>query len=88
MDIFKSAVSPAKRFAAFFEDDGETGWFYLLDQALPEGGQVVNAQHIYDGDHGIRPRDVNVQWSKDSRRVELWMKGRVRGSFQVDPASM
>jgi len=67
------ADSPDGRYSAFFEDDGETGYFYALDPSLaPE--MILDALHIYNvasvADRD-RPSQVNIVWSEDGAKCAL-----------------
>src|SRR5215472_12020677 len=67
------SVSPAEQYAAVFEDDGETGYFYGLDQALDEN-PIVDALQIYNvaqvTDNHI-PSLVQIVWSSDGLKTAL-----------------
>ncbi|WP_163464415.1 DUF2251 domain-containing protein, partial [Escherichia coli] len=41
------SLAPEGTFAAVFEDDGETGYFYALDESA-EGNPIQDALHIYN----------------------------------------
>ena len=64
------ADSPDEPFAAVFEDDGETGYFYARERA----GPIRDALHIYNA-QGVEDRDapsvVRVGWSEDGKAVVL-----------------
>ncbi|MCL2713719.1 MAG: DUF2251 domain-containing protein [Alphaproteobacteria bacterium] len=67
------AEAPDGTYAAVFEDDGDTGYFYALDFA--RGGQPIeNALHIYNvadiADRHI-PSEVKIGWSVDSTKAIL-----------------
>lgn len=67
------AAAPDSSFAAVFEDDGDTGYFYALDTSL-SGQQIQDALHIYNvmgvSDRN-RPSQVKIGWSTDSAKVVL-----------------
>ena len=67
------APSPNAPFAAVFEDDGETAYFYGLDLSLKDQ-RIVDARHIYDvenvTDRNI-PSVVNIVWSADGMKTAL-----------------
>jgi hypothetical protein len=59
--------SPSTPFAAVFEDDGETGYFYALDTTQGEN-PILDALHIYDVESVSdrhRPSKVRIVWSPD-----------------------
>lgn len=66
----------------FFEDEGETGYFYLYE---PNGDGIIDHLHIYSYplDFKITKKDVEVVWSKDNTKcgVKLW--GKFFGIFDL-----
>src|SRR5438046_631967 len=40
--------SPAGRYAAVFEDDGQTGYFYAIDSDVEDANPIQDALHVYD----------------------------------------
>jgi hypothetical protein len=65
--------SPDNRHGAFFEDDGDSGYFYALDLSRPED-RVVDAVHIYNVENVVdryRPSLVNILWSEDGSKCAL-----------------
>lgn len=64
--VIKS-LAPDGILAAVFEDDGNTGYFYALDESA-EGNPVRDAVHIYnveDISDAHIPSDVKIGWSED-----------------------
>ena len=65
--------SPEGDFAAVFEDDGETGYFYALDrERLVE--PILDAVCIYDVEDfepGAPPRLLHIIWSPDHTQAAL-----------------
>ena len=64
---------PHGEFAAAFEDDRETGYFYAVDGAASEHC-VHAAAHIYTVGSMVRSHErvsVKVGWSSDSAKVVL-----------------
>ena len=66
----------------FFEDDGETGYFYLYE---PQGEGIIDHLHIYSKpeDLKIREKDVEVIWSGDKTKCALRIWGKVYGIFDI-----
>jgi hypothetical protein len=65
--------APSGSFAAVFEDDGETGYFYALDnsineQPIQDAVHIYNVQNVTDKD---KPSLVKIGWSVDSTKVVL-----------------
>lgn len=46
--VIKS-LAPEGMLAAVFEDDGETGYFYALDESV-DGNPIQDALHIYNAE--------------------------------------
>ena len=67
--VIKS-LAPEGMLAAVFEDDGETGYFYALDESV-DGNPIQDALHIYNAEDisdGHVPSDVKIGWSEDSQK--------------------
>jgi hypothetical protein len=65
--------SPKEPFAAVFEDDGDSGYFYALDTTRAEN-PIMDALHIYEVE-GVSdrhlPSKVRIVWSLDDRKAAL-----------------
>ncbi|QTF08685.1 DUF2251 domain-containing protein [Brenneria izadpanahii] len=75
--------APEGAFAAVFEDDGETGYFYALDGAV-DGNPIQDALHIYNAEDisdGNIPSDVKIGWSEDGKKCVLLINGYPHGVF-------
>jgi hypothetical protein len=71
-----SCNSPVTNFGVFFEDDGETGYFYGLDTLLNEGDQILDALHIYNVRSVVdkeKPSLVQIVWSEDGLKAALYI---------------
>ncbi|MBD1228755.1 DUF2251 domain-containing protein [Xenorhabdus griffiniae] len=80
------SLAPESSFAAVFEDDGETGYFYALDETV-DGNPIQDALHIYNAEEvsdGQIPSDVKIGWSEDSRKCVLLINGYPHGVFNFD----
>ncbi|MCS3429532.1 DUF2251 domain-containing protein [Klebsiella sp. BIGb0407] len=80
--VIKS-LAPEGMLAAAFEDDGQTGYFYALDESV-EGNPIQDAVHIYDVEDisdGHIPSDVKIGWSEDSQKCVLLINGYPHGAF-------
>ena len=65
--------APAGTHGVFFEDDGETGYFYAVDLARPSD-VIVDAVHIYDVAKVVdreRPCTLSIVWSEDASKCAL-----------------
>lgn len=78
--------APEGPFAAVFEDDGETGYFYALDGSV-DGNPIQDALHIYNVKEvpdGHIPSDVKIGWSEDSKKCVLLINGYPHGVFDYE----
>lgn len=77
--------SPATSFAAFFEDDGDTGYFYALDKRLEQ--PILDALQIYNAssvvDSGL-PVKLQVIWSDDGLKCALLINNHVHAVFDFE----
>ncbi|ECE6343567.1 DUF2251 domain-containing protein, partial [Salmonella enterica subsp. enterica] len=67
------SLAPEGSYAAVFEDDGQTGYFYALDESA-DGNPIKDALHIYNAEDvsdGHIPSDVKIGWSEDSKKCVL-----------------
>jgi len=68
-------ASPSQPFAAVFEDDGDTGYFYALDRRLAEQ-PIIDALQIYRvsavGDR-VQPSRVRIVWAEEGKSVALFI---------------
>jgi hypothetical protein len=65
--------APQGAFAAVFEDDGQTGYFYALDRSF-DGSPIQDALQVYNVRNVIdreKPSVVKIGWSIDSKKVIL-----------------
>jgi len=75
--------SPGGRFSAFFEDEGETGYFYAVDPALTPDA-IVDAVQIYSVSNVVdreRPSTASIVWSPDESRCALLINGYPHAVF-------
>jgi hypothetical protein len=73
--------SPAGKYAAVFEDDGDTGYLYAYDIAKHQAGvedPIYDAMHIYN----VRniadrhpPSKLQIGWSRDGLKAILIING-------------
>jgi len=66
-------AAPESPFAAVFEDDGTTGYFYALDarsqdQPIQDALQIYNVSNVTDRN---QPSVVKIDWSRDSMKTVL-----------------
>lgn len=80
------SLAPDGMLAAVFEDDGNTGYFYVLDESA-EGNPVRDAVHIYnveDISDAHIPSDVKIGWSEDCLKCVLLINGYPHGVFDFE----
>jgi len=66
---------------AVFEDDGETGWFYLYDAGQKK---ILQTTHIYNRRNiAVAEDEVDIGWSADDSACGLAVFGRFRGFLGV-----
>jgi hypothetical protein len=79
-------ASPCMPVAAVFEDDGDTGYFYALDNSRQDN-PIVDALHIYDvaevADRDI-PSQVQILWSADGLKAALSINGYIHAVFDFE----
>jgi hypothetical protein len=72
--------------SAFFEDDGETGYFYALDMTR-SGDTIVDAVHIYNvANVSDREREssISIVWSADGMKCALLINEYAHAAFDFD----
>jgi len=75
--------APHGRYSAFFEDDGETGYFYALDTSLADK-VILDAVHIYNVANVVdrdRPSTLCILWSEDATKCALLINGYAHAAF-------
>jgi len=80
-EIFISEAA-TNSFAVFFEDDGDTGYFYALDtdKQMPilDAVQIYNVANIVDKD---RPSKLQIAWSNDGLKAALLINDYAHAVF-------
>ncbi len=69
-----------------FEDDGETGYLYLIELATEE---IINDLHIYTRpiDPTVSEEDVNFVWSDQGPKWGVTLEGFLYGYFDLGSKS-
>jgi hypothetical protein len=83
-ETFVGSKSPITEYGVFFEDDGETGYFYGLDTSRKEGKQILDALHIYNVCSVIdreKPSRMQIAWSEDGLKAALYINGYAHAVF-------
>jgi hypothetical protein len=75
--------SPDHRYSVFFEDDGDTGYFYALDPSRSPN-MILDAVHIYNV-KSVTDRDhtsvVSIRWALKDRKCALLINGYAHAAF-------
>lgn len=82
--IVVESNSKSGPFGVVFEDDGETGYFYAVDNSGTAAGKVVDALWIYDvkgAPDASAPRAVQIRWSVDGLKAGLFVDGSPQAVF-------
>jgi len=80
---FVASDAPGHQHGAFFEDDGETGYFYAVDLTRAEN-KVLDAMSIYDVKNVTerdRPSVLSIVWSGDGLKCALLINGHAHAVF-------
>jgi hypothetical protein len=82
-DVFVAEDAPDGRYSAFFEDDGETGYFYAVDLSRQDN-MILDAVHIYNVANVMdrdRPSTLSIVWSEDGSKCALLINGYPHAAF-------
>lgn len=76
-------LAPEGPYAAVFEDDEATGYFYALDtsndgQPIQDALQIYNVENVTDRE---KPSVAKIGWSQDSKKVALLINGHPHAIF-------
>ncbi|MEP6848122.1 MAG: DUF2251 domain-containing protein [Acidobacteriota bacterium] len=74
--------SATNAFAVFFEDEGDTAYFYALDTERED--PILDALHIYNVANvtdANSPSRVQIAWSNDGLKSALIINGSVHAVF-------
>src|SRR5258705_12940322 len=81
-ELVFDGTSPTTSFAAVFEDDGETGYFYALNRESQDS--ILDALHIYNVSNvtdGQIPSSIQIIWSNDGLKTALRINDFVHAVF-------
>ncbi|HEV8485808.1 MAG TPA: DUF2251 domain-containing protein [Blastocatellia bacterium] len=82
-ETFVGSKSPTTQYGVFFEDDGDTAYFYGLDASL-ETNQILDALHIYNVASVVDkeiPSVAQIEWSEDGLQAALFINGYAHAVF-------
>ena len=80
------SVSPSRKFAAAFKDDGDSGNFYALNACVSDR-QILDVVNIYTVEHVSdikNPCRVHIRWSDDALKVILLIEGYPHAVFDFE----
>jgi len=80
---FVEGAAPDGSFVVVFEDDGNTGYFYALDQSQ-SGQSIQDAMHIYNAANVTDkhlPSMVELGWSSDNCKAVLLINDYAHAIF-------
>lgn len=80
------ADSPAGRYAALFEDDGQTGLFYAIDTDA-DANPVQDAVLVYvaaDVTDAALDSTLEIGWSDDGRKALLLINDQPHAAFDFE----
>lgn len=86
-DGFLASASPNDKFAAFFEDEGEAGYFYAVDfvkYRSREEDAILDALHIYNVRDVLdrnKPSRVIILWDREGVKCALLINGHPHAAF-------
>lgn len=84
-DSFAATAAPDGRYGAFFDDDGESAYFYALD--LDSDDLILDAVRVYDAiryPHRKRHSSLAIEWSPDGRKCALLLDGVPQAAFDFE----
>jgi len=80
---FMAEESPNGQFSAFFEDEGDTGYFYAADLSKTDEA-ILDAVHIYNVANFVDkdwPSSLEIVWSSDGLKCALLINGFTHAAF-------
>ena len=85
-EIYESAVRSREDLGAFFEHDGDTGYFYLMEDPHrvsenEDESRIIAHIWILNGKPDFGQDDVAVEWDRTERRVGVFIKGQLWAAF-------
>jgi len=84
-DAFAATAAPDGRYGAFFDDDGESAYFYALD--LDSDDLILDAVRVYDAvryPHRKRHSSLSIEWSPSGRQCALLLDGMPQAAFDFE----
>jgi hypothetical protein len=83
VDVYESAIDPIDRYAAVFERDDFTAFFYLLDLEQDDGCQIIEAFDANRLTKSSARTPVEVRWSGGADAAGLFVDGELAALFDL-----
>jgi hypothetical protein len=83
-DVYEGLVRPQGRFAAVFERDDDTAYFYLSDLDQAGGHRIVGAVAASEIVAMAPDVAVRIAWSSDGSITGLFVEGDLIAVFEPD----
>lgn len=80
-EIFDSSICADGKLAGVYEQDAESGYFYLYDLEQPEGRKIIKAIRIHSGNSSITGDAVQIAWNDSNNTVGLFIGNKLRAAF-------
>jgi hypothetical protein len=81
-NVFVVNDSPGGPYSAFFDDDGEAGYFYAVDLTADE--LILDVVPVYDLgsiSDSSRKASLSIVWSADGQKCALLLNGAPQAAF-------
>jgi hypothetical protein len=81
-NVFVVDDSPRGPYSAFFDDDGETGYFYAVD--LASDNLILDVVHVYEAANILernRNLSLSIVWSGDGQKCALLINDSPQAAF-------
>jgi hypothetical protein len=82
-DIFEGSVSRSGSFAAAFESDADTAYFYVYRIVNPSDYKVIGEIRMGAGNLGIKNSEIAVRWDAADEKVGLFIRGTLWAVFEI-----
>jgi hypothetical protein len=81
-NVFVVNDSPCGPYSAFFDDDGEAGYFYAVD--LTSDNLILDVVPVYEAASASAPNresSLSIVWSADGQKCALLIDGLPQAAF-------
>jgi hypothetical protein len=83
VEVLVESDAPGQPYSVFFEDEGDTGYFYAVDPSCADD-PIVDAVHIYNVSSVTdreRESTLAIVWSDDGLKCALLINGYPHAAF-------